>query len=38
MVGIRTYTMVAAKIISAKFIPCEVWVKRVGTFGLVLYQ
>ena len=29
---------VAAKTISAKFFACEFWVKRVGTFGVVLYR
>ena len=29
--------MVAAKNISAKSIDCELGVKRVGTFGVVLY-
>ena len=29
---------VAAKIESAKFFACELWVKRVGTFGVVLYH
>ena len=29
---------VAAKIESAKFFACELWVKRVGTFGVVLYR
>ena len=29
---------VAAKIWSAKFIACELWVERVGTFGVVLYR
>ena len=29
---------VAAKIVSAKFIACELWVERVGTFGVVLYH
>ena len=28
---------VAAKIESAKFFACELWVERVGTFGVVLY-
>ena len=28
---------VAAKIESAKFFACELWVERVGTFGEVLY-
>ena len=28
----------AAKNISAKFFVCELWVKRVGTFGVVLYR
>ena len=27
----------AAKIKSAKFFACELWVERVGTFGVVLY-
>ena len=27
----------AATILSAKFIACELWVERVGTFGVVLY-
>ena len=26
-----------AKNINAKFFACELWVKRVGTFGVVLY-
>ena len=26
---------VAAKNINAKFFACEIWVKRVGTFGVV---
>ena len=26
------------KNISAKFIACELWVERVGTFGVVLYR
>ena len=29
---------VAAKIESAKFFACELWVERVGTFGVVLYR
>ena len=29
---------VAAKIVSAKIFACELWVERVGTFGLVLYR
>ena len=29
---------VAAKIKSAKFFACELWVERVGTFGVVLYR
>ena len=29
---------VAAKIESAKFFACEIWVERVGTFGEVLYR
>ena len=29
---------VAAKNINAKFFACELWVKRVGTFGVVLYR
>ena len=29
---------VAAKTINAKFYACELWVKRVGTFGVVLYR
>ena len=29
---------VAAKIISTKFFACEFRVKRVGTFGVVLYH
>ena len=29
---------VAAKIVSAKFFACELWVERVGTFGVVLYH
>ena len=29
---------VAAKNIDAKFFACELWVKRVGTFGLVVYR
>ena len=29
---------VAAKIESAKFLTCELWVERVGTFGVVLYR
>ena len=29
---------VAAKTINAKFFACELWVKRVGTFGVVLYR
>ena len=29
---------VAAKIESAKFFACELWVERVGTFGVVLYH
>ena len=28
---------VAAKIMNAKFFACELWVKRAGTFGVVLY-
>ena len=27
----------AAKSINAKCIACELWVERVGTFGVVLY-
>ena len=29
---------VAAKNINAKCFACELWVKRVGTFGVVLYR
>ena len=29
---------VSAKIESAKFFACELWVERVGTFGVVLYR
>ena len=29
---------VATKIESAKFFACELWVERVGTFGVVLYR
>ena len=29
---------VAAKIESTKFFACELWVERVGTFGVVLYR
>ena len=29
---------VAAKNINANFFACELWVKRVGTFGVVLYH
>ena len=29
---------VTAKIESAKFFACELWVERVGTFGVVLYR
>ena len=29
---------VAAKIVSANFFACELWVERVGTFGVVLYR
>ena len=29
---------VAAKNINANFFACELWVKRVGTFGVVLYR
>ena len=29
---------VAAKNIRAKFIACELWEERVGTFGVVLYR
>ena len=28
----------ASKIESAKFFACELWVERVGTFGVVLYH
>ena len=28
----------AAKVLSTKFIACELWVDRVGTFGVVLYR
>ena len=28
----------AAKNINANFFDCELWVKRVGTFGVVLYH
>ena len=28
----------AAKNINAQFFACELWVKRVGTFGVVLYR
>ena len=28
----------AAKIESAKFFACELWVERVGTFGVVRYR
>ena len=27
-----------SKNISAKFIACELWVERVGIFGVVLYR
>ena len=30
--------MVAANNINAKFLACELWIKRVGTFGVVLYH
>ena len=30
--------MVAAKIESAKSFACELWVERVGTFGVVRYR
>ena len=29
---------VAAKNINAKLFACELWVKRVGIFGVVLYR
>ena len=29
---------VAAKHMNAIFFACELWVKRVGTFGVVLYR
>ena len=29
---------VSAKIESAKFFACELWVERVGTFGVLLYR
>ena len=29
---------VSTKIESAKFFACELWVERVGTFGVVLYS
>ena len=29
---------VSAKIECAKFFACELWVERVGTFGVVLYR
>ena len=29
---------VSAKFESAKFFACELWVERVGTFGVVLYR
>ena len=29
---------VLAKIESANFFACELWVERVGTFGVVLYR
>ena len=29
---------VAAKIESPNFFACELWVERVGTFGVVLYR
>ena len=29
---------VAANIESAKYFACELWVERVGTFGVVLYR
>ena len=29
---------VSAKIEGAKFFACELWVERVGTFGVVLYS
>ena len=40
VVRIRTYAKVkvAAKNINAKSFACELWVKRVGTFGVVLYR
>ena len=29
---------VSAKIESAKFFACDLWVERVGTFGVVFYR
>ena len=29
---------VSAKIENAKIFACELWVERVGTFGVVLYR
>ena len=29
---------VAAKNVNAKFFACELWIQRVGTFGVVLYR
>ena len=32
------HVKVAAKFINAKIFACELWVKRFGTFGVVLYR
>ena len=35
---INNQVKVAAKSINAKFFACKIWVKRIGTFGVVLYR
>ena len=35
---INDQVKVAAKNISTKFVACDFWVERVGTFGVVLYH
>ena len=35
---VKTRQRLQQKNIHAKFFACELWVKRVGTFGVVLYR
>ena len=36
--GRNNISKIAAKIVSAKFFACELWVERAGIFGVVLYR